>query len=779
MDFSPNVAAYIAAALVDADGNVTIETLLKTNSNATASNSTGGFVGKGDPKAYIDQNTINTAYIADNVQLIAGGDLIIKSVSDHRSTVSSSAKAGGFVGLANATSDTDASYSNKIWIDQNADLLVSGAVNIQADTKTDFDSISYASGKGFGGDAASHNYIDFTQALTQVEFKTGALVTANTLSAQATVSKLKLHVGGSAYGAGFYSEGSDDSGIAIDAQNKVILAASAMLTGLDGVDLIASFDHVDTYAKSFSRSTGLFGWVSSTASNTTGLNTTVTGAADALVVAGPRINTDTPLKTDAQSSHLAFLVSTDNGSSISAMRDASTSKRSLASGGSHGSVTFTDDQTIDFSSDVRILSGRSPVLVINSSGVITTAVNTSVNDGGTTKTSGQISAAEIFVDDISNPGAGDIVFRADDSIAGGGGLWEFGDSLAQVQISNASDKNLIINNINVFSSRQPVVWLQPSTASRTLTFHIDRNVWPGLVKIFNTGTGDIKLNGTIENPIGTTSIVNTQGSVLSTDDRDGTHTNYGVDRQSLVRTNVLCIEANAAGESVGTSGARINVDIIDAADLPDATAFETRRVNDASNTIFLGYRNQFFQGQQVQYHLVSGTALDGLEDGGYYYVIASPDGLSLKLALTAAGTAIDIGQPAAGALSDDHSLTPVTRFNVEAGDDIFLDVLGRQRGLSDDYLVTIDAVAAGGDVNILMQSSIRQSTVGAKGGVEVKHPGDANGTARRIHTTPTSGPAESRARRMRAPTPPAARRSTAPTTSVASIRPTASPRCPA
>src|SRR5262249_43826814 len=154
-------------------------------------------------------------------------------------------------------------------------------------------------------------------------------------------------------------------------------------------------------------------------------------------------------------------------------------------------------------------------------------------------------------------------------------------------------------------------------------------------------TGDVLLNGTIDNPIGTTSIVNTRGSMLSTDDRDHPHTDFGIERRALVRSNILHIAAPGSGQDVGTPTERVNIDVVDAAGLPQPVAFETRRVNDASNTIFLGFENRFYQGQQVRYH-AAGTAITGLTDGGYYYVIAGGDGLSLKLASSAANAAANL-----------------------------------------------------------------------------------------------------------------------------------------
>src|SRR5262249_1731359 len=158
----------------------------------------------------------------------------------------------------------------------------------------------------------------------------------------------------------------------------------------------------------------------------------------------------TPLHRDnTNSTHLAFFVDTDNGASISRTRDVHTHKRSLASGGSPGDVHTDDDsQTVPFSSDVHILSAKSPVLnvalviVNNANGAeISKAVNASVHDGGSDYGAGHtISDSQIVVNDISNPGAGDVVIHSKDAISGTGGTWEFFDSLPQVNIRNESDK---------------------------------------------------------------------------------------------------------------------------------------------------------------------------------------------------------------------------------------------------------------------------------------------------------------------------------------------------
>ena len=144
--------------------------------------------------------------------------------TDLHSSVLTNAKAGGAVGLANAASNTSVDYRSLATVHQNANLLVGGDASIGADTQADMTSYAYASGLGVGGDGESHNTIDFTRSVTEAEVEQGASLTADTVTLEATTSKLKLLADGAAYGAGFYSEGSDNSSVDIQAENNVTLA---------------------------------------------------------------------------------------------------------------------------------------------------------------------------------------------------------------------------------------------------------------------------------------------------------------------------------------------------------------------------------------------------------------------------------------------------------------------------------------------------------------------------------------------------------------------------
>ena len=66
-------------------------------------------------------------------------------------------------------------------------------------------------------------------------------------------------------------------------------------------------------------------------------------------------------------------------------------------------------------------------------------------------------------------------------IAGAGGTWTFRETLEWVRITNESDRDIEINNIDVTSSNKPLVWLNPDN-SVPLTFTINAEVAPTLIE---------------------------------------------------------------------------------------------------------------------------------------------------------------------------------------------------------------------------------------------------------------------------------------------------------
>ncbi|MBK5565794.1 hypothetical protein [Ensifer sp. SSB1] len=146
----------------------------------------------------------------------------------------------------------------------------------------------------------------------------------------------------------------------------------------------------------------------------------------------------------------------------------------------------------------------------------------------------------------------------------------------------------------------------------------------------------------------------------------------------------------------------------------------------------------------MRYDAVS-TAIGGLVDGGYYYVISSSDGLSVRLASTLAnalaGVAINLSP--SGPLTNQHSLISAETFTVDAFQNVNLDLKALLReDVAGYYIVDIDRISAGDTANVLLQASVEQSGAGASGGVLVKAPSQAAGVTHYNFFRPDSGSPE-------------------------------------
>ncbi|KKL19547.1 hypothetical protein LCGC14_2464370, partial [marine sediment metagenome] len=327
------------------------------------------------------------------------------------------------------------------------------------------------------------------------------------------------------------------------------------------------------------------------------------------------------------------------------------------------------------------------------------------------------------------------------TISGSTGTWEFQDNFERVTLLNFSKKNLIVNDIEVVNTTvDPIVDLL-NTSSLTLTYFIERTVAPTLVDIenLNDDPPDVTISGVIENPIGTTRVVVVDGDILST----GSRSSADSDPASLIRTNILDLEANEG--DIGTSSSRINIDLVDSDSAPFDTEFITARVSGADGTIFLG-SHHLFTGQVVRY--TSSNPLGSLSPGDYYSVIASADGLSIQLAAINTPNSPIVVSPSAS-LTHEHALTPAQRFTViaegdpNAGDgNAYLDVKARLRNNTApmrapvaDYSVVVDAVVTDGNADLKLWGSVQETDVsgttypgapaGTAGGVKAKFEGNA------------------------------------------------------
>src|SRR5205085_8588591 len=146
-------------------------------------------------------------------------------------------------------------------------------------------------------------------------------------------------------------------------------------------------------------------------------------------------------------------------------------------------------------------------------------------------------------------------------------------------ITNHSNDTLQINDIRVLTMAAPTLDLGTQPSVTGFTFFIREAVAPTLVRILNTGTGNVVLNGTIENPIGVTEIRNEGGAILSSSSRGTANTvpfsatsrpascggadgAAGTSHYSIICTNILDLETSGTSKDIGTLTSRINVDSV-------------------------------------------------------------------------------------------------------------------------------------------------------------------------------------------------------------------------
>ncbi|WP_294608493.1 hypothetical protein [uncultured Roseovarius sp.] len=742
-----SATAAINADLVRAGDDVIINSLADVHQTVSTTNGSGGLVAVGNVDSRTTTVLTSLSTIGANTQVVAGNDLRITAGADANSDSSATSKTGGFVGVADADSRINLDYNVDATIGNDAVVLVGNLAKLAASGAVRGKSTSTARGNGFGGDGEGRSDFITDSAHADVSIGERANLEAQEVILKSTVGDVNdnnaswatnITADSDARGGGFYSEGTADATAKYQADNVITVSADAEVTGYRGVDFITSFDDVRTKASAYSRSSGLFGYVSSDTTVQQDLTGLVTGVDNAEIIAGPRIELVTPglANPDGEFTELsqfnnakfrlAFYVSTVNGGHTSVDNNARHSKRSLAAGGSdeHGDQNTDFSENIAFDSDVTILSGRSPELdvirdlVIDDRGFIQKAINVTIDDsagGGIADLdSGQIQSDLIVVNDIGNPGPGDVAFDST-TMAGSNGVWTFRETLERVRITNASDRDIEINNIDVQSTDRPLVWLNPAKTA-PLTFTIHAEVAPTLIEIINTGNSNVIIDGTINNPIGTTSIINTGGggfgSILSGKDRGVTSPD---NRAALIITNILNIDA---ANDVGSDTERLNVDLVSVAGLPATLDFATSQVSALSNSIFVGQSSKFVDGQLVRYNSTSPDI--GLTNGAYYYVQVSDDGLSLKLSLTPDGVAEDL---VAGAdFSDTHSLTTVEAITVDAVDNIDLDLraLKREGAAAGEYIVNIDRIAAGNTADVLLRNGLHQTSTAGRVGIAVE-----------------------------------------------------------
>jgi parallel beta-helix repeat protein len=503
---NPSVQAFVAAELIDAGGDVLILAQSASNVSSYASSRAVGFVKVGKVVSTVHYGGACSAFVgspasgvsidaireesdtvrvrAENVRILAGGTLKVRAETDIETSATSSAKGGGFVAVA----DADA--------------------------------------------------INNTNQITNVLIGSDVTIAAKAVDLEACVANLHPVADAEAVAGGFTGSSTADAVNHIASYANVLLegtsSSHATITGWQGADLESHHTTVDPKERAKARFYGLSIPDDNTKQNAT-VENLVAGDPGVTVMAGPRIfpgpgippenvtSLAQPSLADIELGDLAFFVDLSN-----------------PVGGRH----------ISWDAALVLLCGQNPELVVDAAGNIKKAVNITVNGG---QHSGPV-VGDISIDPIPKPKRGQALFRSNSiennpavirNVSGEPPEIRLSATFTAVQIRNKSDKNLILNALDVVcspaSTPVPEVVLDVDETSN-FEFDVVHVFEPTRIEAENSGDAggspEILLAGVINNPVGETRLINRVANIRSIGTVDPE-----TGPEALVRSNISWFEA--------------------------------------------------------------------------------------------------------------------------------------------------------------------------------------------------------------------------------------------
>ena len=172
LTLTQHVQAFIAPALMDVGGNVTVHSVSNGNISAYGSNGGGGFVAVGNSDAETHVNHSNRAYVgvddgsgnivANGVNVKAGGHISVTTASSMDSDITSNADGGGFVASVDADSVGEMNDATQAVIGSNANVT-GRSVNLTSEWSHllfDYNADATAGGLFGSADATSAGTVD-------------------------------------------------------------------------------------------------------------------------------------------------------------------------------------------------------------------------------------------------------------------------------------------------------------------------------------------------------------------------------------------------------------------------------------------------------------------------------------------------------------------------------------------------------------------------------------------------------------------------------------------
>ncbi len=571
--FTPNVRTAVGHdSSLGSGGAIAIGSDSNANTRSVVNNFQISFVGVGKSDASTTLTNQSTVKIGDRTSLDAMNTVSLTSDSLNQGVVFSKSQGGGGVPINNAKASATLDHATQTTVGQGAKVNAGQEIQVEAQSNTQSFAQAIADGRGIGTKQSSDATIQIgteqPQPQTHVEILNGAKFKADRVNLLSEVADLRANAFSKAFGKAAGGKNAANSEVRLAPDNsvtsntaQVTIREGAIVTGNEQVAIAAHHDNVATS----SRAEAILKGPGKRRANANNYQLTTSKIE---TEAGSKVKTK-DLRVEAVTNDTSF--------------NASTRARGLLGKG-RTDTALAINRIVDFNSDIS--PGANPVLEIDADGTVVKACNVEIDDLDG-ETLGPVLADDIIVKDILNDEEMQAIFRISNlpenhkdqaletnpilngtqpSISWISGDARFQETFDSVTITNYSDKDLVINDIDVINEAIPRIVVQGATAdersgsfnrnpvdipcesyqfSPCVLVQFPRFIAPTLITLQNlseTSRPDIRLNGFIDNSHDRIVILNNGGDIVTEQP------------EALIRTRDLKLVSNQGtiGELVET-----------------------------------------------------------------------------------------------------------------------------------------------------------------------------------------------------------------------------------
>jgi len=510
-------------------------------------------------------NAVVSTTVGADTSLSSENAINISSYSEHEALAHSRGGAGGLLSDAGTKATVNMNNDVDILINDGASLLAdNGDINIEALANLYSNSVSTITTDG----GITLNESEANSVINQnvdVVIGSNTILKAQDIDISAKVNHLENQ--SSAYSKTIAADSKSKaySNLDVTSNAKVHVKSSSQLTGYHSISIQANQDNI--FSKSYAKAridAGVTGSLDAKAHNDLTMNSNVEiDSAASLTTqdlyveatAPQNVGEDTYYKNaDAEANTIVYWTVSWIDKQVKKWYDICclgwiakwvwtkvktwvehilNSDVSATTSGS-----FTSNSKITMNGDMHQLAALSQVLNVANDGTITTSGN---------DISGGLSGNDVVVNDLVNHNQGKIVLNSSGEVEGNGNIY-LSNSYPDVTITNASNKNLLINQINPISdnSGEPNIKIYADDGEDNTHFNFYAENPSHTINIQNSGTGDIIFNKVIDNYTGDMSVSNTFGNILA-------------EANSLIKTSSLSLEALRG--DIGSTTKRVNIEL--------------------------------------------------------------------------------------------------------------------------------------------------------------------------------------------------------------------------